>query len=208
MSNIHSILPLIDRSSWQWNKSEITEESVKPGNREPLFDSPSYPGFVYFASISVQGENAEETVIEINFDKFQSDRTVKELFQAGLTGNAGISPAVRRFDVDDGLFAIRIAPNVPVAYNDAASVSVRAPSTGEIRSDAVGLNLEILDMDTFMGSYQRATRGQVIDNIGNLTDKIDRLNSNLELMMQNQFTDVEIPENEEEDDLGFIDNIV
>lgn len=208
MSNIHSILPLLDTNSWRWNKSEISRERIQPGNREPLFDRPKYPGFVYFASVAVQGEGAEQTNIEFDFDRFQTDRSIEELFRVGLTGSAGISPAVRRFDVDDGLFAIRIAPNVPVGYTDAAAISVRAPSDTEIVSEALGLNLEILDMDSFMSSYQRATAGQMIDKMDEFTDKLDRLNNNIELMLENGPGEVEVPDNGGDDSLDFIDDIV
>jgi hypothetical protein len=208
MSNIHSILPLLDNDSWRWNRSEITRERVQPGNREPLFERPRYPGFVYFASVAVRGENADEARIEFDFDRFETDRSIKQIFQVGLTGPSGISPSITRYDADDGFFAVRVSPSVPIGYNDSASISVRAPSNETVLTEAIGLNLEILDMPSFMQSYQRATRGQVIDNVKNLTDKIDTLNKNIELMIEAQPGDVEVPDRDNETDLDFIDNLV
>jgi len=214
MSNIHSILPLLDDDSWRWQKPEIDRESIGPGNQEALFQDPRYTGFVYFASLGVQGEDSELAQIQFDFDKFESSRSFEDLFRVGLTESTGISPSITRYDTGNDRYAARISPQIPIAYTDNASLTVRAPSNTGITIDAVGLNLEILDGDLFAESYQRATAGQIIENFQSMTDQLSRLNQNMESFME-QFSDFQSPQNREEqnngnqnEDTSFIDEIV
>jgi hypothetical protein len=214
MSNIHSILPLLEDDSWRWDKPEINQKTLAPGNSEPLFQDPTYPGFVYFATLGVRGNNAENAEIQFDFDRFETNRSYKDLFRVGLTGSGGISPSITRYDTDDDVYAARIAPNIPISYLDNASLEVRAPNTDEIVVDGLGLNLNVVDMERFMFSFQRATRGEVIDGFDRMIERLDRLNSNMEIMMQ-QLSDIELdrPEMSERnspdrDNLEWLDDLV
>jgi len=184
MSNIHSILPLLEDDSWRWDKPEINQKTLSPGNSEPLFEDPTYPGFVYFATLGVRGENAENAEIQFDFDRFETNRSYRDLFRVGLTDTGGVSPSITRYDTDDDVYAAKISPNIPVAYLDNASLEVRAPETDSVIVDGVGLNLNIIDMERFMLSFQQATRGQVIEGFGQVVERLDRLNNNMEMMIQ------------------------
>jgi len=206
MSNIHSILPLLDEDSWRWQKPEIDRTVVGPGNQEPLIEQPDYAGFIYFAALGVQGEGSEQSEIQFDFDQFKSARSYEDLFRIGLTENTGISPSITRYDTTNDRYAARISPNIPVAYTDNARLMVRAPQNKEITIDAIGLSLEILDADLLARSYQRVTAGEVIENFQSMTDQLSKLNRNMEQFMQ-QFGDFEPPQdNGNEDGDGLIDD--
>lgn len=215
MSNIHSILPLLENDSWRWDKPELSQESIAAGNSESLFEDPSYPGFVYFASLGVRGENAENAELQFDFDRFETNRSYRDLFRVGLTGSGGISPSITRYDTDDDVYAARISPNIPIGYLDNAKIQVRAPSDNSITVDGIGLNLNILDQERFSRSYQRATAGEVIDRFSQITQQLGRMNANMEAMLE-QLGDIEvdrqnvdpIDEQDGDDNLDWIDDIV
>lgn len=197
MSNIHSILPLLDDSSWRWDKQLLTEQRIRPGSDKDLFSNPTYPGFVYFGSISVSGESGPSASIEVGFDKANVERSIGRLYQSGISGGSGIAPGISRFDTENDVYVAELSPNIPISYLDNANISIHAPQDDSVLVDAFGIKLDILDLELFSQSFQRVTSGEIIDRMQEVRDrteevgeKLDDLNANIEalgeLMEQNR----------------------
>ena len=179
MSSIHSILPLVSDSSWRWDKEELVDKRVPAGRTEDLFVDPISPGFLYFGVIRVIGDAGEKTELELDFDAFHYKVTIEDAFGDGITDTGAVVPSVTRYNTEDDIYALELRPNPPIAYLDNARISINAPSKTSIDVQATALKLDILDINEFSRSYQRATSGELIDNISSLESKVDRLNSNM-----------------------------
>lgn len=179
MSNIHSILPLVSDDSWRWNKEELVDKRVPAGRTEDLFIDPVSPGFLYFGVIRVIGDAGEKTEIELDFDAFHYKVTIEDAFGDGITDTGAVVPSITRYNTEEDIYALELRPDPPVAYLDNARVSINAPSQTTVNVEATALKLDILNLNEFSRSYQRATSGQLIDNISALESKVDRLNSNM-----------------------------
>ena len=208
MSNIHSILPLIETDSWRWDRTLINQKTLKPTERKDLISSPKYPGFIYFGTISVSGEGGEQAAIELKFDNAETKRTLGRLFSSGVQGSAGIAPGVTRYDTDNDIYVAELSPTPPISYLDNAEISVRAPDQHEVTVDAFGIKLDILDADLFARSYERVISGELIEKMNNVDKRMQELNDNIralgEALDANNLRDeVDVPDVDRERDGGF-----
>lgn len=183
MSNIHSILPLLDKDSWQWNKDQFIDETVPAGRSKDLFRVANVPGFLYKGLVVIQGEGGELSEIEIRIDNFDYTTTVKQAYAAGSTEMSAASPGVIRYDTSENLFAVSYEPTIPLAYSGSGRITITAPPNRDIVINSDALRLDILDRSSFSQSYQEATMSQLLDNIGLLEDEIRRTNENLERLI-------------------------
>lgn len=179
MSNIHSILPLLDDNSWRWDRNTITRDTVRPGSSRDLINSPKYPGFIYFGVITVVGQKGPDSQVEVEFDNANTKRSLGRLYNAGLSGTEGISPGISRYDTENDIYVTRLSPTPPISYLDNAKISLHAPQDESVRVNAFGIKVDILDVDLFMESYENVVSGQAIQKISSLEDKLTKMNANL-----------------------------
>lgn len=179
MSNLHSILPLIDSESWRWDREIINQQQLRSAERVDLLSEPKYPGFIYFGTISIRGAEGNKTQIGIEFDQAETDRSIGRLFGSGATGSNGIGPSVTRFDTENDIYVTELTPTPPIAYLDNARISIRAPDSDGIEVDAFGIKLDILDIDMFATSYEQVTNGELINKMSKVDKRLEELNDNI-----------------------------
>lgn len=180
MSNIHSILPLLSDSSWRWDKEELVDEAVPAGRNKSIFSDPVHPGFLYYGLVTVRGEGAERTEVEIDIDTFNLKTTIEESYNLGSVQPGSAAPGITRYDTDIDLYTIVYQPNPPLAYLDNLSIDISAPSNNPVRVDSNALKLDIIDEVEFANSYQRFTGGRLAEAIEDFNNEIAKTNSNLE----------------------------
>lgn len=180
MSNIHSILPLLDRDTWRWDKAEISTQTVNPSITKRLFGDPGYPGYLFSGLVVMSGSGAEETVIKLAVDDYEFESSVKRAYEIGATVVGPKAPAVIRYNTTDDLYVILYEPNPPLAYIENIDISVTAPQGKDIVLEASGLKLDILDIDRFSRSYQDVVSGEVINRLQAVGEQMKQLNNNLE----------------------------
>lgn len=180
MSNIHTILPLLDRDTWRWDKAEITSQTVRPSITKRLFGDPGYPGYLFSGLVVVSGSGAEETVVKLSIDNYEFESSIKRAYEIGATIVGPKAPAVVRYNTTDDLYALLYEPNPPLAYIENIDISITAPENEDIVLESSGLKLDILDLDRFSRSYQDAVSGEVINRLQAVGEQMEQLNDNLE----------------------------
>jgi hypothetical protein len=184
MANLHTILPLLESDSWQWDKSELIDERVPAGRSKSVFDSSSTPGFLYYGLVIVQGTNGEKTELDIQLDNFQLRQTIEGAYTVGSTQKGAVSPGIARYDTENDIYSVVYEPSPPLAYISNAKIDVVAPSNDDIRVESDALRLDITDVNGFRRSYQEATISQMLDGLSQVERQFEQMNNNIEDLVE------------------------
>jgi len=174
MSQITSILPLIDKSSWRWNvQSEINTE-IGAGSSDRLYDAESV-GWFYWGLITVRGSGGPDSEINIDSGRLKVDSTIAEFYESGVTGRGAGAPSINRYDTTNDIYGVLYEPRPPIYFNEGFTINVESPSDKSIAVNSDMLELEVIDQDKFISSL----RSVLIPNV-DIENKLDTISQQLQ----------------------------
>jgi len=150
--DVHSLLPLLD--GWKWSPVDVDDEKLDAGEKFSHDFVKGKPGWVWFYSATLKGNNAETSDLKIRTDNWQFETTIEAVHRVGMINRGIYLPAVTRYDDTLDVYTLNMEFAHPVPWKQNLRAQIIAPETNSIKVDGVLLKVTIEDMDKFRSSLK------------------------------------------------------
>lgn len=165
------ILPLLDRDTWKWETLKMKHETINAGSSVDVFKTENTPGWFIWGYSKIIGDGGEDAVITLVNDQFRIQSSIQEFYDLGIVGRGTGAPSVTRYDPESGVFNILWEPSPPIVFQEEASLSIQAPPEQDVLTDSAVLNLQVVDKEKFIESYQDVSYGKLMDKMDKLIEQ-------------------------------------
>lgn len=179
MAFIDSLLPLIDSESWEWNTQSESNSNLGAGESIKLYDSTSNIGWFYWGLVTIDGNKAPNTTIDITSGRLNVDSTIEEFYNNGVTDRGPGAPSLNRYDTSEDTYGVLYEPRPPLAFTDQLTITLEGSEDSSVLVTSDMLELEVLDEQRFRESLEKALFRNVNQNLTNIDERLATMSAQI-----------------------------